>query len=216
MGVGHNFKNRHHAGQILATHLAHFKNQPDTVVMGLPRGGVPVAFEVAKTLGLPLEVLVVRKLGVPGHEELAMGAIASGGVKYLDEKTIKDLGISDSAVTKVLERETKEVLTREKRFHGGKKHRGLTNNTVIIVDDGLATGSTMKAAIAAIRTEKPQKIIVAVPVAPADTAREFAALAIDFICLNIPYFFMGVGGSYDDFSQTTDDEVVSLLARDTH
>ena len=210
------FKNRHHAGQVLATKLTHFKNHPDTIVLGLPRGGIPVAFEVAKALNIPLEVLVVRKLGVPGQEELAMGAIASGGVKYLDDKLIQDLGITESDVTAVLERETKELLSREKRFHGEKKHRSLTNKTVIIVDDGLATGSTMKAALAALRTRNPSKIVIAVTTAPTDTAREFRDLVDEFICLSVPYFFMGVGGSYEDFSQTTDDEVQSLLARETH
>jgi putative phosphoribosyl transferase len=205
------FRNRKHAGAILGERMVKYASREDTVVLGLPRGGVPVAAEVAKRIRAPMDVFVVRKLGAPGHEELAIGAIASGGVEYLNQDLIDQLHISDDEIRDAVGKETTELHRRESRFREGRTHPDIAGKIVIIVDDGLATGATMKAAISAIRTMNPQKIVVAVPVAPEATAVEISELADELVCLENPPTFYGVGGSYENFDQTTDAEVIESL-----
>ena len=205
------FMNRIHAGQLLAQRLSHLKGRPDVKIVALPRGGVPVAFEVATATGMPLDVLIVRKLGVPSHEELAMGAIASGGVKYVDKDMIKNLGITKQQVAEVVAAESRELVRRESLYRKGLAPLELSGFHVVLVDDGLATGATMHAAIQAIRTKAPKRITVAVPVAPAATCGALRRLVDDVICLQMPEDFMGVGECYADFTQTSDASVVALL-----
>jgi predicted phosphoribosyltransferase len=196
------FADRRDAGRILAGWLAHYRGRPDTIVLGLPRGGVPVAYEVARALGLPLDVFIVRKLGVPGQEEFAMGAVASGGVRVMNEPVVQGLGIPDAVVDDVAARELREL-----------ERPALRHDTAIVVDDGLATGSTMKAAVAALRRERVTRIVVAVPVASTEACEALRTQADEVICAFTPEPFHAVGLWYANFGQTTDEEVTALLAR---
>jgi putative phosphoribosyl transferase len=205
------YKNRSEAGKKLAAKLHVYANRPDVIILGLPRGGIPVAFEVATKLGLPLDVFVVRKLGVPGHEELAMGAIASGGVKVLNQDIVQGLNISRDAIESVANKQNEELKRREQLYRGNHPHLDVKNLTVILVDDGLATGATMRAAVQALRKQKPVGIIVAVPAAAPEACEELGEEADDIICAITPDPFFSVGSWYEDFSQTTDDEVRQLL-----
>src|SRR5690349_14604844 len=207
------FRDRFEAGRVLAEHLRKYANRRDVLVLALPRGGVPVAFEIARALHAPLDVFVVRKLGVPGHEELAMGAIASGGVLITDPEVIEDLAIPLDVVTDVAAREENELLRREREYRGDRPKPDMRERTVILVDDGLATGSTMRAALAALRKLRPARIVVAVPVAAPATCAELAGEVDDIICARTPEPFRAVGEWYLDFSPTSDEEVRELLAR---
>jgi putative phosphoribosyl transferase len=197
----------------LAARLTAYAGRPDVIVLALPRGGVPVAFEVSQALGAPLDVFLVRKLGMPGHEEFAIGAIASGGVTVLNEETLRDYGVGREQVEAVVEAEQRELERRERRYRGDRPFPDLTGRTVILIDDGLATGSTMRAAVAALRQERPARVIVAVPTAPPETCEELRPIVDEMICLITPDPFYAVGLWYEDFSQTTDDEVHELLER---
>ena len=207
------FENRADAGRRLAEQLVGYVGEPDVLVLGLPRGGVPVAYEVAATLEAPLDVFVVRKLGVPGHEELAMGAIATGGVRVLNEEVVRGLGIGDEVLDAVAAREAEELARREALYRGDRPPPEVDGKVVILVDDGLATGSTMRAAVAALRQQGPSRIVVAVPVAAAQTCDVLAREADDVVCALTPEPFYAVGLWYADFSQTSDDEVHELLQR---
>lgn len=208
------FRDRSEAGQFLAEKLDEYRNRPDVIVLALPRGGVPVAYEVAKRLHAPLDVFVVRKLGVPGYEELAMGAIASGGVRVLNQDVASYLGIEDVVIDEVAARELRELQRRELSYRGAHASLDLAGRTVIIVDDGLATGSTMRAAVKALRQKHAKKIVVAVPVGARETCDSFTAEADTVaVCAITPEPFHAVGLWYQDFLQTTDDEVRTLLAR---
>jgi len=201
---------RRDAGRALARALeSHRRERP--IVLGLPRGGVPVAAEVARVLDAPLDVFVVRKLGVPWQPELAMGAIASGGVLVRNEEVLSAVADADEAIERVRAREQAELERRERAYRGGRAGVAVAGRTVILVDDGLATGSTMKAAIEALRLAAAARIVVAVPVGPPDTCREIDALADELVCLERPAMFMAVGQWYDDFGQTTDQEVCEML-----
>jgi putative phosphoribosyl transferase len=206
------FRDRVEAGRLLAEHLRAYEGRDDAIVLALPRGGVPVAYEVAKALGLPLGVFVVRKLGVPGHEELAMGAIASGGVLLLDEGLVRALGLGREELEQAVASEVRELQRREEAYTGGREPPELEGKTVILVDDGLATGSTMRAAAEAVRRLNPARIVVAVPVASPETCEEFRDVVDETVCVLTPSPFRAVGLWYDDFSQTSDDEVRRLLA----
>jgi putative phosphoribosyl transferase len=207
------FADRRQAGRELAAALASQRDirGGNPVVLALPRGGVPVAYEIAQELNAPLAVFVVRKLGVPGHRELGMGAIASGGVRILNERLVKDLGISAQAIDRIADEELRELQRRERLYNGPHPLPKLTGRVVILVDDGLATGSTMRAAVEAVRQQKPSRIIVAVPVAASDTCTALRAEADDVLCLTTPEPFIAVGMWYRTFDQTTDDEVQQLL-----
>ena len=207
------FRDRTEAGRLLAERLRGYAGRDDVVVLALPRGGVPVAYEVAKELGAPLGVFVVRKLGVPGYEELAMGAIASGGVVVLDERLVRRLGIGRTQLEDAIAREAQELERREDAYDGRRGPPKLEGKTVILVDDGLATGSTMRAAARAVRELKPDRVVVAVPVAAAETCDEFRDVVDEVVCQVTPTPFHAVGLWYDDFSQTSDDEVRALLER---
>jgi len=207
------FRDRIEAGQILASKLTKYLNQVNTVILALPRGGVPVAYEIGKELGLPVDIFVVRKLGVPGHEELAMGAIASGGVRHINRDVVDQLRIDSETIDSASRREQKEIERRERLYRGQRPPVDVLNKTVILVDDGLATGSTMRAAIAALRQHRPTRIVVAVPAAAPQTCSEIAAEVDEIICAATPEPFYAVGQWYQEFSQTTDDEVRELLAR---
>jgi putative phosphoribosyl transferase len=207
------FRNRVEAGDLLAARLSGLADRHDAVVLALPRGGVPVGYEVAKSLRVPLDVFVVRKLGVPGHEELAMGAIASGGVQLLNDDVVDALGIPPTVIDQVAQREQIELQRREQLYRGNRPLVPLTNKTVILVDDGLATGSTMRAAVAAVRQQEPAHIIVAVPVGASSTCEELGSEADEVICLRSPDPFVAVGLWYRDFTPTSDHEVRTLLAR---
>ena len=206
------FRNRTEAGQVLARRLQQYKNQPDVLILGLPRGGVPVAYEVARELNAPLDVCIVRKLGVPGHEELGMGAIATGGVRTLHEGIIREIGISPQTIEAVSAREQAELERRERLYRGDRPAPTIKGRTVVIVDDGLATGSTMKAAIQAVRQQDPRQVIVAVPTAPSETCEQLKESADHVVCALTPEPFFSVGGSYADFTQITDGEVRDLIA----
>jgi putative phosphoribosyl transferase len=207
------YKNRAEAGRKLAQALSDYAGRADVVVLGLPRGGVPVAYEVAKTLEAPLDVFIVRKLGVPGQEELAMGAIASGGVRVLNDEVVRGLSISEEEIQSIAEKEHAELERRERAYRGERARVDLKNKIAILVDDGLATGASMRAAVSGLRQHNPDKIVVAVPTAPPETCREFEDLADQVICLQTPSPFMGVGAWYADFPQTTDDQVRDLLEK---
>src|ERR1700716_3452581 len=207
------FRDRREAGRLLAEKLAPYANRPDVLVLALPRGGVPVAYEVARALGAPLDVFVVRKLGVPGYEELAMGAVATGGVRVLNDQLVERLGIPEDMIDAVAARERQELARRERLYRGGRRPPDVRGRTVILVDDGLATGATMHAAIQALRQQNPARIVVAVPTASPETCEEMKAWADDVICAITPEPFDAVGRWYRDFSQTTDEEVGALLAR---
>jgi putative phosphoribosyl transferase len=207
------FRDRVHAGQLLAGLLLSYADEPNLLVLGLPRGGVPVAHEVARRLSADLDVFVVRKLGVPWQPELAMGAIGSGGICSINDEIVRSLGISASDLKTVQIREQAELERRESLFRGGRPPYSIAGRVIIIVDDGLATGATMAVAIQAMRSQNPRKIVVAVPVAPTDTAQRIRAMADDFICLVTPQFFAGVGAAYEDFSQTSNEDVMRILGR---
>jgi putative phosphoribosyl transferase len=197
----------------LAKLLAHYAGRDDVVVLALPRGGVPVGFEVARALRVPLDVFMVRKLGVPGHEELAMGAIASGGVRVLNTRVVRELGPDRAVIEQVAAVEHQELERRERNYRGDRPPPDVRGKTVILVDDGLATGSTMRAAVAGVRKLRPVRVVVAVPVGAAETCADFETEVDEVICARMPDTFNAVGAWYDDFSQTTDDEVRELLAR---
>jgi len=205
------FANRKEAGQKLAQRLRKYANRGDVIVLGAPRGGVPVAFEIATDLKAPLDVFVLRKLGVPGREELAFGAIASGGVRILNRDIVEGLGITGLDIERVTRAENQELERRERAYRGGKPPLEISGLTVILVDDGVATGSTMKAAIRALRQMKPARIVIAVPVAPPSTCNQLQFEADELVCLEMPEPFYGVGQFYSDFSQVSDEEVKELL-----
>ena len=207
------FRDRSEAGGVLAARLDAYRNKPNTVVLALPRGGVPVAYEIGRRLGLPVDVFVVRKLGVPGQEELAMGAIASGGVRYINEDVISQLGIPEQTIDAVSRREEKEIEMRELLYRSDRPPLNVRGKTVILVDDGLATGSTMLAAIAALRRNVPAKITVAVPLAARETCAKVSRVADEVVCAEMPEPFHAVGQWYVSFPQTTDEEVRDLLSR---
>jgi predicted phosphoribosyltransferase len=207
------FRDRAEAGRLLAARLEKYANQPDVIVLALPRGGVPVAYEVAKAVHAPMDVFIVRKLGVPGHEELAMGAVATGGVRVLNDQVVKGLGIPDYMIDAVVKWETEELKRRERLYRGDRPPPDVRGKTVILVDDGLATGSTMLAAVQALRQQGPGRIVVAVPVASPDTCELLKAYVNEVVCAVTPEPFYAVGFWYRDFSQTTDEEVRDLLQR---
>lgn len=206
------FRNRREAGRLLAGRLHSLAGRPDVLVLALPRGGVPVGHEVAQALGVPLDVFVVRKLGVPGQEELAMGAIASGGVRVLNEEVVAALGIPAGVIDAAAAREGRELERRERVYRAGRPSPLVRGHTVILIDDGIATGSTMLAAVQALRHLGAGRIIAAAPTVAASTARALRASVDDLVALITPEDFAGVGQWYDDFSQTTDEEVCALLA----
>jgi putative phosphoribosyl transferase len=210
------FQNRTEAGQMLAKGLAKYAGRPEVLVLALPRGGVPVGYEVALALHAPLDVFIVRKLGLPGQEELAMGAIASGGVRVLNEDVVAGLKIPDSVIDAVAAREWRELERRERAYRGDRPAPDVSGRTVILVDDGIATGSTMKAAIAALRKLKAGYIVAAAPTAALSTAREMRPEVDDFVAVLTPADFRGVGQWYADFSQTTDEEVRRSLEKASH
>src|SRR5216110_949482 len=204
------FPNRAEAGRVLGLKLSKYAGRDDVIVLGLPRGGVPVAYEVAQRLKVPLDVFIVRKLGVPGFEELAAGAIASGGVRVLNEDVMRALPNADEAIESVTAKETAELERREQIYREGRPPPELRDRIAILVDDGLATGATMRAAVKALRQRDAAKIVVAVPVGPPDTCHEIEEQADETICLSTPEFFQAVGQYYEDFSQTTDEDVREL------
>ena len=206
------FRDRTDAGRVLASALSSYAGRRDVLILALPRGGVPVGYEVARALAAPLDVFLVRKLGVPGHEELAMGALATGGVRVLNDEVVGSLGIPAVEIEAASEREGRELARREAEYRDGRPPPDVRGRTVILVDDGLATGSTMRAAAAAIAQRDPARVIVAVPVAARETCNELAREVDDVVCLHTPEPFHAVGLWYDDFSQTTDEEVRELLA----
>jgi len=210
------FRDRYDAGRKLATKLRAYDNRPDTLVLGLPRGGVPVAYEVAKAIDAPLDIFLVRKLGVPGHEELAMGAIASGGMRVLSEETVRALRISRDQLQAVVDRELRELGRREKLYRGDRPPPDVRNRVVILVDDGLATGSSMRAAAEALRQQGPKRIVVAVPISAHSTCADFRDVVDETVCALTPEPFYAVGLWYEDFSPTSDDEVRELLRRHQH
>lgn len=207
------YRDRADAGRVLAGALGHLAGRDDVVVLALPRGGVPVACEVARELGAPLDVLLVRKLGVPGHSELAMGAIAAGGVRVLNPSVIEPLHIPPDDVERVAAREGVELARREQAYRAGRPPLDVAGRVVVVVDDGLATGSTMRAAVAAVRAMAPARVVVAVPVGSRETCQDLAAEADEVVCVRIPAGFRAVGEWYEDFSETTDDDIRALLAR---
>jgi len=207
------FRDRVDAGRALAAHLGKYAARPDVVVLALPRGGVPVGYEVAQVLNAPLDVFIVRKLGVPSHEEYAMGAVASGGIRVVSDEVVRGLGLTQTDVDRVAARETAELTRRERLYRGDRPEPDLSGHTVILVDDGLATGSTMKAAVKAVSTKKPAAIVVAVPIAAPETCRELEQEVDEVVCAVTPDPFHAVGLWYQDFNQTTDAEVHDLLER---
>ena len=204
------FRDRRDAGRQLASKLASY-SEPNSVVLALPRGGVPVGYEVARALEAPLDIFLVRKLGVPGHEELAMGAVATGGVSLLNEDVVDALGIPQSIIERVAAREIEELNRRERLYRGGRPAPDIQGRTVIVVDDGLATGATMWAAIQALRLQRPARVVVAVPIASPEICEALRSEADDVVCAMTAEPFVAVGNWYEDFTQTTDDEVQRLL-----
>jgi len=208
------FRDRQQAGDLLARRLLAYRDRPEVLVLGIPRGGVPVASRVARALRAPLDVLVVRKLGVPGHEELAMGAIAPGQPPVLDTSVVEELGIDQASIREAVARERRELHRRERAYRGEQDPVDVHDRTVLLVDDGLATGSTMRAAVVAVRPQRPGAVVVAVPVAPPSTCRELEPLVDRLECIARPEWFVAVGAWYEDFSPTADEEVRALLGRD--
>jgi putative phosphoribosyl transferase len=206
------FTDRTEAGQKLAIRLANYANRNDVIILGTPRGGVPVAFEVASKLNLPLDIFVLRKLGVPGHEELAFGAIASGGVRVIDPDIVEGYGITPMDIERVTRKEKDEMQRRESAYRGARPPLDVSGRTVILVDDGIATGASIRAGIRALRQLNPARIVVAVPVAPPSTCARLRFEADELVCLQMPEQFYGVGQFYIDFSEVTDEEVIELLA----
>ena len=209
----HRFVNRKEAGEILAEALSGYAGKSGTLVLALPRGGVPVAYEVAKALSAPLDLWLVRKLGVPGQEELAMGAIAGKNTLVLNDDIIAALNISQPTIDSIIAREQAELERRNKHYRHGKPPPDVGGNTILIIDDGLATGATMRAAIASLRQAAAARVIAAVPVGAMSTCRKIGQEADELVCLHTPEPFYGVGQWYSDFSQTSDEEVLALLAR---
>lgn len=207
------FPDRTEAGRLLAQALSAYAGRTDVVVLALPRGGVPVAVEVAKALGATLDLIIVRKLGVPYQEELALGALASGGARVLNQDVISSLNLSESVIDEVTRKEEQELKRRERAYRGERPFPEVRGRTVILVDDGLATGATMRAAVAALRQQEPAAIVIGVPVAPPDTAAKLREEVDDFVCLATPEPFFAVGQWYVDFSQISDEEVRTLLAQ---
>ncbi len=205
------FSDRGDAGRELANRLHQYRGRGDVVVLALPRGGVPVAYEVAERLGADLDIFVVRKIGMPGHREYAIGAIASGGVQVLDLETARFHGVPDAAVDEVVREERAELERREREYHRGRHLVPLQGRTVILVDDGLATGATMKAAVQAVRLHEPARVVVAAPVGAPSSCADLAAVADEVVCARTPEPFSAVGQWYVDFDQTTDEEVQALL-----
>ena len=206
---------RHDAGRVLASRLARYAGRDDVLVLGLPRGGVPVAYEVAQALGAPMDLFLVRKLGTPGHRELAMGAIASGGIRVLNDEVVRWYRIPELEIERVVREEEQELDRRERAYREGRPAPNLENRIVILIDDGLATGSTMRAAAQAVRQRHPSRVVVAVPVGARDTCAELANVADEVICARMPEPFSAVGQWYLDFAQTDDDEVRRLLQQST-
>ena len=209
------FRDRREAGKVLAEQLASYRGTDDLLVLGLARGGVPVGWEVAAALQAPLEVFLVRKLGVPQWEELAMGALATGGGVVLNENVVRSLGISDEQLQSTIDRETEELHRRESAYRGGRAPVDIAGHTVILADDGIATGASMLAAVRAVRAANPAQIVVAVPVGPESACRQLAEEADDVVCATTPPAFEAVGQVFEDFHQVTDDEVRELLATPT-
>lgn len=210
------FRDRTDAGERLAAKLSAYANRPDVVVLGLPRGGVPVAYEVASALNVPLDVIIVRKLGVPGEEELAMGAIALGGVRVLNSDVVRMLGLSDATINAVAAREQRELTRREHLYRGERPLPELRGRMVMLVDDGIATGATMRAAIAAVRQQQPTHIVVAVPVAASSTCVALRAEGNEVVCVQEPDMLFAIGLWYEEFPQTADGEIHDLLDRAWH
>jgi putative phosphoribosyl transferase len=207
------FRNRTQAGKLLAAQLTEYANRADVLVLGLPRGGVPVAYEVAKELDAPLDVCLVRKLGVPGHKELAMGAIATVGVRVINENVVDWLRISPETINQVAAIEMRELDRRSHTYRGNRPLLEVKNHTIILVDDGIATGATIRAAIATLKKQQPGKLVVAVPVAAASTCEELQAEVDQVVCVMMPEDLCAIGIWYEDFQQTTDTEVCELLTR---
>ncbi|MBZ5520646.1 MAG: phosphoribosyltransferase [Acidobacteriia bacterium] len=207
------FRNRSEAGQLLAGRLQDYANRPDVLIFALPRGGVPVAAEIATALNLPLAVLVVRKLGVPGQSELAMGAVINGGTVYINRSIVGELGIPESVIEAVTRQETREVARRESLYNRGRPMPDVKGKTVILVDDGVATGASLLLAAQALHNQEAAQVILAIPVAPPPTVREFNRVADQIVCLAQPYPFVSVGQWYEDFHQLTDEEVFLILDR---
>ena len=205
------FRDRREAGKRLAQELLHYANRSDVLILALPRGGVPVAYEVALALNAPLDVFIVRKLGLTGQEELAIGAIASGGIRVLNEEIIRLLRIPEEVIVRVARREQQELERRERLYRGDRPAPEIRDRTVILIDDGLATGASMRAAIAGLRAQNPGRIVVAVPTAAPETCAEFESQVDEIVCAITPEPFLGVGRWYEDFSQTTDEGVRLFL-----
>ena len=210
------FEDRFDAGRFLAGQLQHHAGNPNVVVLALPRGGVPVAFEIARAIDAPLDIFVVRKLGAPGYEELAMGAIATGGVRVFNEEVIQHLGVSQTWIDAAIREQEEELRRREEAYRGDRPPAELQNHTAILVDDGLATGASMRAAVRALKQRQPAAITVAVPIGSRDTCDQFRAEVDEVVCGRTPEPFHAVGAWYEDFTQTTDDEVRELLNRAAH
>lgn len=213
MATPEKFDDRVHAGQVLAEDLEEYAGRDDVIVLGLPRGGVPVAFEVARSLETAMDIFLVRKLGVPGHDELAMGAVASGGIRFVDEALTSELGISEDAVARTAAEEQEELQRRERAYRGSRGEPRVAGRTVLLVDDGLATGSSMQAAILALSAQEPERLVVAVPVGAGAVCDAFRETVDAVICPRTPEPFRAVGMWYGDFSQVTDEEVRALLER---
>jgi putative phosphoribosyl transferase len=213
MGTEARFADRAEAGRELAAALSDYRDRDDVIVLALPRGGVPVAFEVARELHAPLDVFVVRKLGLPAQPELAMGAIASGGIQVLNDEVVNALGVPQETIEKVAAREREELARRERLYRGERSGQSVEGKTVILIDDGVATGSTMRAAIKALREQKPAELVVAVPVAPPETVEALRKEADNVVCTRTPEPFLALGAWYASFPQTPDAEIQDLLAR---
>ena len=208
------FSDRAEAGQALVKRLSHLANEPGLIILALPRGGVPIGYEIARGLHAPLDIFLVRKLGVPGYTELAMGALAENGARFINQQVIRQLGISEIAIEQIAAQEQQELQRRERIYRGHNRPPDVTGHTVIIVDDGLATGATVKVAVQALRSQRPKKIVVAVPVGAPDTCEEIRRLVDEFICLVMPEPFHAVGIWYESFPQLSDADVIRLLEQD--